>query len=567
VDSQPADAPTRDPKSTELYDQPWMQSVLRPLLVAIMAACLALALLAFVRRLAPDLPAVYSQLLVTVSVIAAITGTLTTTWLAQPGQRGRRNIGYRTAELALILMVTRLAIWLGTDAWPGFEQFFLRPVDALLDGYFLVGLFVVGLAWLMATSMTEDQLALGLQPDDIYMARTFTDRWQDTARPVYTDRPAILRRFVARWVVGGILLVIFAAGSRFELPESGFFGVIRQGIDPVVIGAIIVYFLCGLALISQGQLALLRARWTLQKTPSADNVLRNWPAYALLLIVAIALVAALMPLGGTFRLAQILTAIITGLYFVIFGLFRFILSPFLLLIAWLTGDQQQAPPPPPPPVEQAQPEALPPAASSIPPWAGGALFWLITALLLGYAAYIYFSGKGFTFGWARRFWQMLTARWALFFGAYREWQAARVRDILGNGGAEDGRRGAGLPGWLRLRHLDPARQIRYYYLATLHRAAEAGLPRHEAETPLRYAPRLAAHIAAGHRKVDAGAPGPGEIGPGATGPGAADDEERQAIAELTEAFVQVRYAGAGVTPGRLARAKAAWEQIKRLLRL
>ena len=77
------------------------------------------------------------------------------------------------------------------------------------------------------------------------------------------------------------MLVLLAAGSRFDLPAAGFFGVMRQNIDPTVIGAIVVYFLSGLVLISQGQLALLRARWTLQKTPSAPNVLRNWPFYAM----------------------------------------------------------------------------------------------------------------------------------------------------------------------------------------------------------------------------------------------------------------------------------------------
>ena len=181
-----------------------------------------------------------------------------------------------------------------------------HPLDNLLDGYFLVGAFVILLAWFMATAMTDDLLAMALQPDDIYMTRTFTDRWQDTARPVYTDRAGILRRFVARWVVGGVLLVILAAGSRFAMPENGLFAILRQNIDPTVVAAIIVYFLLGLVLVSQGQIALLRARWALQKTPSTQSVLRNWPFYALLLIVIIGIIAALLPLGGTFRLAQII---------------------------------------------------------------------------------------------------------------------------------------------------------------------------------------------------------------------------------------------------------------------
>lgn len=526
----------------DLYDQAWMQSVLRPLLIAIMAGCLVLALLAFIRRFAPELPPVYTQLLVMVGMAASVIGSITTTWLAQPGQRGKRNIGYRTAEIALILMVTRVAIWLVAGNWPGIETFFVRPLTALLDGYFMIGMMVVLLAWIMSTSMTDDLLALALQPDDLYMTHTFGDRWQDTARPVYTDRPAILRRFVARWVIGGILLVLLAAGSRLEMPENGFLGIIRQNIDPTVITAIIVYFLLGLVLISQGQLALQRARWTLQKTPSAPSVLRTWPVYAFLLILVMGVVAALMPLGGTFWLAKILTAIISGIYFALFGIFRFFLSLFLLLVAWLTGEPQEEPPLAPPPIQTVMPEVPPAVESSIPPWAGGAVFWLLTALLLGYAAYIYFSGKGFTATWAKQFWRMLVERWRQLFSAYQGWQAARLAAALARAQGDESPGASRLPHWLRLRNLNPERQIRYYYLSILHHAERAGMPRHEAETPLQYAPRLAERLEA-------------------------DEAGRQAISDLTDAFVEVRYAGAPMPPTRLAPIKTAWEQLKRLLRL
>ncbi len=148
---------------TELTDQFWMMSLLRPALIAVASVALVLALVAFIRRLVPELPAVYTELLAVLGAMAAIVGSITTTWLAQPGQRGKRSAGYRAAEIILILGVTRIAIWLTTDSFPGLEPFLLRPVDSLLDGYFLVGAFVVGLAWLMATAMTDDLLAMALQ--------------------------------------------------------------------------------------------------------------------------------------------------------------------------------------------------------------------------------------------------------------------------------------------------------------------------------------------------------------------------------------------------------------------
>ncbi len=545
TDVQEAETADLPLSSADLNDNSWMQSILRPALIAIAAVCLVLAMVAFIRRIMPSLPPVYTTLLALMGALASITGSITTTWLSQPGQRSKRSAGYRFAEMVLILGTTRIAIWLTTDSFPGLEQFLLKPVDSFLDGYFIVGAIVVLLAWIMSTAMTEDLLAMALQPDDLYMVRGVGDRWQDTARPVYTDRPAILRRFVARWVIGGIFLVVFAAGSRYDLPESGgFLGVVRQNIDPTVISAIIVYFLAGLVLISQGQLALMRSRWLLQKVPSAPAVLQNWPVFALIVIVLIGVVAALLPLGGTFYLAQILSAILAGIYFFLFGVFRFFLTLFMMLMSWLSGEPVEEPPPAQPPMPT--PDMAPPpeaAAAILPPWTGGLLFWTFAAILLGYAAYIYFSGKGTNFAWARRIWAMLRLRWMLLFGAYQQWQHARLRAQAARA-AEEALRGAGrgLPAWLRLRGLDPDRQVRYYYLALLHRAEEAGVARREAETPLHYAPRLAEQLEA-------------------------DDDNRTAITDLTEAFVQVRYAGDHVAPDRLTRIKQVWRQLKKSLQL
>lgn len=529
--------------TSALSDQDWMLSILRPVLVAVMAVCLVMAMTAFVRRLAPDLPVAYTWLLTVIGAVASLVGSATTTWLAQPGQRASRSAGVRAAELALVLGGIRIAIWLATDSWPGLEFFLLRPLDSLMDGYFLVAVFVIGLAWANSTAMTDDLLALGLQPDDLYSARTFNDRWQDTARPVYTDRPAILRRFVGRWVVGGVILVILAAGSRYDLPENGFLGAIRQNIDPTVITAIIIYFLAGLVLISQGQLALLRARWTLQKTPTTSAILQNWPVYALVLILLIGIVAALLPLGGTFYLATIITTVLSAVMDGVMGAFRFIMTLLLLLMSWLGGDPPMEEMPPPEPMPTFAPEAPPPGGLEIPPWTGGVVFWGFMAALLLYAAYIYLSGKGGDLGWARRLWDMLRLRWAALFGAYQNWQADRRRAAAERAAAALARGdGRGLPGWLGLRGLDPDRQIRYYYLSLLHRAEEAGMPRHDGETPLHYAPRLAERIHA-------------------------DDESRHGIEELTEAFVQVRYAGDHVPPDRLGHVKQVWRHLRRALRL
>jgi hypothetical protein len=537
--------PQADPESA-LYDQPWLTSFARPMLIGVMGAALAIAFLAFLRRFAPEWPPAYTQNLTVISLIAAVVACYSTTWLAQPTQRARRNIGFRAAELGLLLALVRLASWAALGSWPTLEFLLLRPVDALLDGPFVTGAIVVGIAWLMAASMTDDQLSLALQPDDLYLAQSHGGRWHDMSRPLYTDRPAIMRRFVGRWVMGGVLLVILAAGAQFDAPQFGVLGLARQNIDPIVIIAIVIYFLSGLVLVSQGQLALLRSRWTLEKTPSRESIMRNWMAYAIGLILLIGLVALLLPLGGTFWAAVIIGTAIQTIYLVILSIFQTIIGLLMLLFSLFGGESEPEEaveqPTPEPIVPQEPPEAL----FEMPPWAGGVVFWVIIALILGYAAYIYFSDRGVHFGWLRRFWAALRGRWNELFGAFQVWQATRLRGQSGDGEAHAGGRFGGLPGWLRLRNLSPTQQVRYYYLSTLHRAAEAGLPRRPAETPLRYAPRLARFIEENNLEHP--------------------DEEAD-VEELTAAFLRVRYAELNVEPDELPILKRVWQRLRRYLRL
>lgn len=528
--------------STVRYDQPWLTSLLRPVLIAVMIACVDLTLLSLIARFAPFLANDYIPTLIVISVGAGLVGCITTTWLAQPTQRPRRTTGYRLAELGLILALTRLAVWTVTGSWPAPDLFFMRPLDALFDGLFLVGGLVVTLSWVMATNTTDDLLRMALQPDELYAVEA--DRIGELVRTSHMDRPAILRGLVGRWVSGGLLMVMLAAGLGVQGAGS-FFTLAQQNIRPAIIAAIILYFLAGLLLISHGQLALLRSRWTIDRVPSAPAVLRNWPLYVLILLLALGVLALLLPFGGTFYLAQIIGAIISLFFGLMLDLFRLLNLLFAVLFGLFGGEAppaEGAPPAAPPPLI----EQLPPVAPSAPSWVGGIAFWLSMALLLGYAAYIYFSGKGFTLSWLSAFWQMLLARWAQFRGAYQGWRLVR-RPIVrkeGSGGADEGL-GNITKRW-RLRDLAPDQQVRYLYLATLEHAEKHGLPRQRGETPLQYSPRLAQQLAEQMEQ------------PGVTPP---------PVQTLTDAFVQVRYAQRPVPAEEVPLLQKIWEQIQQYLHL
>src|SRR5437764_14690190 len=93
------------------YDQPWLTSLLRPVLIAILVVCLDLVIMAFIARLAPELSGNYVPVILVISVMAVLIGCVTTTFLAQPVHRHRRAPAYRLAEVGLLLALTRLTIW------------------------------------------------------------------------------------------------------------------------------------------------------------------------------------------------------------------------------------------------------------------------------------------------------------------------------------------------------------------------------------------------------------------------------------------------------------------------
>lgn len=540
------------------YDQDWLRSLLRPFLIAIMVACLDIAWLALIGRFVPALAGGYGQLVLGFSILVTIIGCATTTYLAQPGERQRRRPTYRWVEFAFIVVATRLLLWGATGSWPTITALIYRPIDSLLDGLFFSAGLVILFSWWAAIEMTGDLLRLALQPDELFALQT--DRIGEMIRTSNSDRPQILGRIVSRWVGGGILMVMAAAGLQVERPAPGaFFALSQQNLDPTIIGAIVIYFLVGLVLVSHGQLALLRTRWLLDRVPASENVLRMWPLYVLLLLVAIDLLAALLPFGGTFLLGQMLFAVVNFVFNLFLTIFRFFMGLFMLLMAALLGEPPpeqavQAPPPPPPPMI----EQLPPATAHLPAWAGGAFFWITMVLILGYAAYIYLSDRGVQFTWLLSFWQLLRARWAAFFGGYRQWQRSLVRNRLG-GVADDGetpqvhwsKRGLD---WQRL---DPTQQVRYFYLTTLEQAKERGIGRINGETPSHYAPRLAAHLSGAEINVTETSEN-AEI---------ARAEKQQAVQKLTEAFMQARYSRRTLAATESTALSHIWKKLKVYLSL
>ncbi len=512
------------------YDEPWLGSLLRPLLVTLLVACVDVALVAFLGRVAPEWPRAYTTSILWMGVGGALVSGYTTTWLIHPRQRLRRNLGYRLAELGLLLGAARLITWATTGAWPTLGQLLNYPLDTLFDGYFLLSAFVLTLSWVMAASIIADFLDMALQPDELIEPEALSWRtgWVYDYRP-RSDRAALLRQFIGRWLTGGVLLILLTAGSQVGFPEGRFPTLLQERIDPVVIGAAVIYFLDGLVLTALGRLAVLRARWQIEHTPTAQSVAQAWPFYALLLLLLVGVAAAFLPLGGTFRLAQLLMAVIEFLYMILYLLFTLLVGLLTLLLS--LGGAPSTRRPPPPAQRPRPPAQLPDLA--LPPWVGGLFFWATLLGILGYAAFVYLSGRGVEWGWLKRLWQALWLRWRQVQESYSLWRASLVTEaeerILAGKSRTRGR---------RPRPVTPAQWVKFYYLSMLRLAQERGIPRRRGETPYRYAPRLEEAIR---------------------------PEEGRPVSALTEAFVEVRYGARSPGPEAIPALKRQWRQVEAAL--
>ena len=158
------------------YDESWLSSLLRPLLIFVLVLCINIALLVLLEQYAAGLGAGVRWAILALGVVAAVIGVTSTTWLAHPNQRLRRTAGYRIAEIVLILLVSRLVLWLAQGSLPSLDAFMLRPDEVFLDGPYLLTLLVLLFTWFAAIDFTDDLAQLALQPDELHVAQTARQR-------------------------------------------------------------------------------------------------------------------------------------------------------------------------------------------------------------------------------------------------------------------------------------------------------------------------------------------------------------------------------------------------------
>jgi hypothetical protein len=356
----------------------------------------------------------------------------------------------------------------------------------------------------------------------------------------------LLEGFGVRWIGIGVLLVMAAGITKIDV-GVGASGLLRVGLRglgmrPEIVACLVVYFLSGLLLMSQGRLAVLRGRWFNQDVEIRDSLIRRWHVNSLVFVVLIALLALLLPLGSTSWLTAALEwviALLARFVMLLVLLVGLLISLVAGLFAALFGSFQGTPEQPvsrPPPEVPSQAEVT----THLPPWLGSALLWIMVALIAGFLLVNFLRTTGIVqrsalgkqlLQW-RLWWRSRRARMNAVVAAQmknvrRGLRRARVR---AGRPQEPGARGEG--------PLLPRDQVRRYYLRAVKEAEDEGVARQPHETPLEFAEQLRTEW----------------------------PETEGDVRDLTGAFVEARYSEHDIGEQEVSGAESAWRRLVRGLR-
>jgi hypothetical protein len=451
-------------------------------------------------------------------------------------------LGSRAAEVLVLVILLKLAsytslgldqLWADALRWqtdPGsFFDSMLVYVSMLFLPLWMGSLYV-------ARSLRElDVLGERSQPPEDKTSIQYY-LWLISPKPA-RSRQEELQRLAAFFVWGGAALLLVSA-------------VIHQFVFSVqtLVLPILLYFALGVALLSQGHFSVLRAGWAMERVPIQSSIGRRWLLWGLVFLVGVASIALLLPTSyaaGPIRALLSFFGFIFGFVFqLIFFLFSLIIYLIALLLSSIFPSMRE-------PTRPAAPGI--PAAPADPVWSSGeggwlemiltALFWILILSIVGYAFYRFVRDRlgpwaeseqaegtwwGRFLGWLQSLWRWIQDWRRGVQAQLQQRRIPRVRDR------------AGLPSpfrFISLRRLSPRQLVRYFYLSTERRAAQAGQPREAAQTPYEY-----------QAELDRRFP---ELEPDLEG--------------LTEAFVEARYSRQTVEKEEAAAVKTLWQRIKAAL--
>ena len=543
---------TEIPPSESTVDAGYQQGThARPFLIASIVVALFFGPMLVFSLIWPEQPWI---LLLPFFIIVAIESALTSRWQKKP-DRSVSAIKIHGAELIVFVVLLRFYTWMITSSFPDQSDFYeiLRHPEAVLDLFFVLASFITLFILLRTTNLTDLFSRLSLERSELARRKrsSRSDSPGDEYSPLLVDRQSLLQRYYREWAVGGAILILCAGISTFDLVqmESSDSGIqslrslTRIGLQPGMLIALLVYFLGGFLLASEGRLAMLSARWTYEGVKIEKRIFTSWRRYSLILLFLIAFSAMFIPITSTVDVSGVFQAI-GWIALLLLGLFVFVLSALFYLLSLGFLRTTSGEPISPLNLDEILPDVpqLNSPPSDITELILGSAVWIIilAAIVL---AIIYLVRnrdirvrRGNFVHWWRRFKVWLRIQWRRLFK-----QIQFVGDEIRSTLAAVNRPMVTSPFiWplIRLRSLSPRDWIRYYYLSTVKRAGDRGVERQEGETPSEFLSDLKENW-----------------------PGVSDE-----AGELTEAFIKARYSGQLIVEADAEIVKPSWKRLRDIIR-
>ncbi|HEX9618249.1 MAG TPA: hypothetical protein VGA03_12625, partial [Anaerolineales bacterium] len=459
------------------------------LLVSLMITCFSITVVQVGNRLAPNWDGRY---LPWVTLVVSLEAMYTKRATRKLAVLSREWVLYRGAEMVVLLIGVKILLYAIREPgkllydlarWP--DDFF----STFFSGEYLIAALFVFVIWAFSSSFAEDLAEL--EGDELLLE-------DELPVAITTDRVLARQQLVDRVILTGALMVILAAAVRIDLlSEWGFRPPIRGSVLNVV-----AYFMLALALLSQTQFGILRARWTVERTPFNRNMGVRWLVYSLLFLLFLTALAWILPTRYTLGFLSVLQYVI-GLFLYalvsIWGFGMLFLATLLSLLGFRNVDPQNAENPP---VIPQLPPVSPAEAAPIP-WLDALksiVFWIIFLGVIGFSIHQYLSQNQELLGklrglpglaWLARAWRWLRI-WLL--GVNHTVSTAVSAGIRRLRRPERPRSPGGGWGYVNLKRLTPRQRVIFFYLALVRRGGERGLARRSEQTPYEYQETLRAEL-------------------------------------------------------------------------
>jgi len=543
TESDPLELP-QDDAGNGVIERDWPQVTLeeavKPIAIAAMLTCIAIAVAQVVSLFAPEWP---GRFFTGFTFLVSLESIHAQRAMSRLGFGHRDRWRFRFVEWVVILVVMRLwtSLGRGTQGLLADIASWSADLRSFFDLSFIAASALIatfwGLALMLSRAMQELEVtSIEKKPSvtapDYYLRSTMPHRGR-------TDRQARLSMIVSIFFWGGAAILLLSGIARVDVRDLLS---LRHPHSSGIILNVMVYFLIGLLLISHAQYTILRANSELANVPILGRLGKRWMLLAMAFLLLVALVSALLPVGYSVGLLESVSAAVEWVGTAILKVVSVLLFIVSMILSLLMGRPSGAP------AESARepmpsPPALPPAVANEPwPWWGvvrSLIFWTILTGVVGYSLFHFardrwglFQGITLTrfLTWLRSLWQGLRS------GTRRT--AARIRHGIGRRlGFRKPRERRRAWRYLSLRRLSPRDRVRYYYLSILHRSSRQGFGRPPWMTPLEYQDTLASEV-----------------------PSASDQ-----VAQLSDAFVEARYSQHPVSSEDAKGLREVWHSVRKAI--